>query len=88
MYALNLNKENRILSACVVLPNGDYTGYEIVDRLPDGDITDYLYVNGEYLHSPLPVEPVIEQPTQLDIIEAQIMYTAMITGTLLESEGE
>ena len=26
----------------------------------------------------------IEQPTQLDTVEAQITYTAMMTGTLLE----
>ena len=59
MYALNLNEENRILSACVVLPNGDYTAYEIVDRLPDKsdlpegvteeriDITDFLRKDGK-----------------------------------------
>ena len=29
-------------------------------------------------------EPVEEQPTQLDIIEAQVTYTAMMTDTLLE----
>ena len=86
MYALSLNNENRILSACVVLPNGNYMGMPIVDALPQGDITEYLYVEGEYVHQPLPVEPVIEQPSQLDRIEAQIAYTAMITGTLLESE--
>jgi hypothetical protein len=27
---------------------------------------------------------VVAQPTQLDIIEAQVAYTAMMTGTLLE----
>ena len=54
MYALNLNEENRILSACVVLLNGDYTGMPIVDTLPNGDITDYLYIVGEYIYSPLP----------------------------------
>ena len=29
-------------------------------------------------------EPVESKPTQLDIIEAQVAYTAMMTGTLLE----
>ena len=29
-------------------------------------------------------EPVEEQPSQLDIIEAQVTYTAMMTDTLLE----
>ena len=29
-------------------------------------------------------EPVEEQPTQLDRVEAQVTYTAMMTDTLLE----
>lgn len=83
MYALNLNEEKRILSACVVLPNSDITGMPIVDSLPEGNIGDYLYVDGEYIYDPIPIEPVIEQPTQLDRIEAQIIYTALMTDTLI-----
>lgn len=29
------------------------------------------------------VEPVEEEPTQLDVLEAQVTYTAMMTDTLL-----
>ena len=39
--------------------------------------------NGEYTIEDNGVEE-IEQPTQLDIIEAQVTYTAMMTNTLLE----
>ena len=39
--------------------------------------------NGEYSIVDDGVEEVIE-PTQLDIIEAQVTYTAMMTDTLLE----
>ena len=89
MYALNIDKDtNRILSACVVLENGNYDGMPIVDSLPEGDIADYLYIDGEYVYSPLPEpEPT---PDELDRIEAQTYYTAMCTDTLLpeESEGE
>lgn len=100
MYALNLNEENRILSACVVLANGNYEGMPIVDTLPDKsdlpegitveniDVNDFQLIDGKYVYNPLPKAEVVEQPTQLDIIEAQITYTAMMTGTLLESEGE
>lgn len=76
MYALNLNEEKRILSACVVLPNGNYEGMPIVDRLPDEsdlpegvvvdhfDITDFLYKDGKYVYSPLSKpEPVEPEPT-------------------------
>lgn len=53
MYALNINKEtNRIMSVT-------YSKYAtkdmvIVDTLPDGDISDYIYSNGEYIYDPLP----------------------------------
>ena len=39
--------------------------------------------NGEYTIEDDGIEEVIE-PTQLDIIEAQVTYTAMMTDTLLE----
>ena len=83
MFALNIDKETgRILSAT-------YEKYAsedmpIVESLPEGSISDYLYIDGEYVHSPIPVEPVVVEPTQQDIIEAQIMYTAMMTDTLLK----
>ena len=54
MFALSLDEYNRIYSAWVVLPNGNYEGMPIVDTLPDGDIADYLYMNGEYIYDPLP----------------------------------
>lgn len=84
-YALNLNTDNRILSACTVLSTGIYENMPIVDTLPEGNITDYKYINNEYVYYPLPKpEPEPEEPTQLDILEAQVTYTAMMTDTLLE----
>ena len=83
-YALNLSEDNRILSACVVFPKGNYDYMSIVDVLPEGNIADYLYINNEYIHDPIPVVEVEETPSQLDIIEAQVTYTAMMTNTLLE----
>ena len=81
-YALNLAEDGRILSAT-------YEKYApkdavLVDELPEGNIADYRYADGEYVHDPIPVEPVEEVPSQLDIIEAQVTYTAMMTDTLLE----
>ena len=52
MYALNLSEDNRILSACICLAGFEYEN--IVDTLPDGDISDYLYVDGVYVYEPLP----------------------------------
>lgn len=84
MFALNLSEENRILYACVVLPNGNYDGMPIVEELPEDNLPDYQYINNEFVYNPLPKEEPVETPSQLDIIEAQITYTAMMTGTLLE----
>ena len=81
-YALNLAKNGRILSATFV----KYAPEDavLVDELPEGNITDYLFVNGEFVYDPIPVKPDVEEPTQLDMIEAQVTYTAMMTDTLLE----
>ena len=81
-YALNLGTDERILSA--TFEQYTFGDMPIVETLPDGDITEYRYIDGEYIHDPVPVEPVVEQPSQLDIIEAQVTYTAMMTNTLLE----
>ena len=69
MYALNLNENNRILSAT-------YDQYAPqsqprVNSLPDGDINDYLYINGEYVYDPLPIPPEPEpEPTADEILNA------------------
>lgn len=82
-YALNLAEDGRILSATYE----EYASVDavLVDVLPEGNIADYKYINGEYVHEPKPEpeQPEI-QPSQLDIIEAQVTYTAMMTNTLLE----
>lgn len=52
-YALNLSTDNRILSATYE----EFAGSDmpIVDTLPEGDISDYLYIDGEYVYDPIPV---------------------------------
>lgn len=75
MYALNLNSDNRILSACVVLPSTP-TDLPRVDTLPDGDINDWLFVDGEYVYDPLPrPEPPTPEPTADEIIDALLGVT-------------
>lgn len=51
-YALNLDEDGRILSA--TYESYAVAGMPIVDTLPDGDITDYKYIDGSYVHNPLP----------------------------------
>jgi hypothetical protein len=75
-YALNIAEDKRILSAWKVLPNGNYDDMSLVDVLPDGDISDYLYVGGQYIHDPLP-EPVQPEPeaTTDDVLNALLGVT-------------
>ena len=69
MYALNIDKDGRILSACICLEGFEYTN--IVDALPDGNISNYKYIGGEYVYDPLPEsEPQPEEPTTDDVLNA------------------
>lgn len=58
MYALNLAEDGRILSA--TYPQYAPADAVIVDSLPEGNIADYLCVNGVYTYDPVPEEP--EEP--------------------------
>jgi hypothetical protein len=53
-YALNLADDGRILSATYA--EFAPVGSVMVNELPEGNVADYRYVNGLYVHDPLPVE--------------------------------
>lgn len=84
MYSLNLDADNRILSACVCLEGLEYTN--VVDTLPDGDVSDYRYVDGEYVYDPLPkpeptpAEPTAESDMQEMIIDHEYRLTLLELG--------
>ena len=60
MYALNLRQDGRILSS--TYPKYAPVGTVITESLPDGDITDYRLVDGEFLFDPLPKpEPEVQE---------------------------
>ena len=82
-FALNVAEDGRVLS--VTYPEYAPDDALLVDEIPDGDVSDYIYKDGDFVHDPLP-KPSLhkELPTQLDRIEAQVTYTAMMTDTMLE----
>lgn len=53
-YALNLDTDGRILSA--TFEKYACKNYVFTDRLPEGDISDYLYCNGEFVYQPIKEE--------------------------------
>ena len=82
-HVLNLAEDNHILSAgtYLIIPEGAI----VVPELPEGDIIDYRYENGEFIYDPIPRQKQIQPNiTNLDLLEAQVVYTAMMTKTLLE----
>lgn len=81
-YGLNLAADGRVLSAtfAVYAP----ADAPLVEQIPEDDITNYIYVEGKLQHFPAEKELVEEKPDRLDVLEAQITYTAMMTDTLLE----
>lgn len=48
---IKIDSENRIIDSRLYDDAND--GEIEVDSLPDGNIGDYLYVNNEYIYSPL-----------------------------------
>lgn len=67
MFALCLEND-RILAAVVALPCTP-PSMPRVDTLPAGEITDWLYKNGEYVYDPLPKpEPPTPEPTADEIL--------------------
>lgn len=56
-----------------------------METLPEGNLPDYRYEAGSFLYDPIPEpEPPTPEPSDLDRLEAQVTYTAMMTDTLLE----
>ena len=82
-YALNLAEDGRVLSATFEKYAPD--GSVLVDELPEANLADYRWQDGAFAYDPLPEpDPDPEPPSQLDRVEAQATYTAMMTDTLLE----
>ena len=98
MYAIKVNTDGRLIHAtypvyacniAVAEPENHafnqeemMEGYILSSTLPGENLPDYRYVDGNFVYDPLPAEE--EKPSLIDMIEAQITYTAMMTDTLLE----
>ena len=85
-YALNLNAEGRVLSA--TFPQYAPKDAVVVDTLPGGDLTEYCYVNGEFLHDPLPVpqapspEPTAQDDTDALMVDHEYRLTLLELGLI------
>ena len=67
LYALNLADDGRILSTTFDRYGAE--GQPRVDTLPDGNLTDYKFIDGEYIYDPLPEpEPIEPEPTTDEVL--------------------
>ena len=78
-YALTLDNDNRIL--CATFLKYAYNSDACVDELPNGNITDYLYVDGEFVY-----EPIVEEEKASESISYGERIAA-IEAALLELAG-
>lgn len=89
-YALNQGENGRILS--VTFEKYATESMTLVDTLPDGKISDYLYVDGEFIYDPLPVTNYIRPEKKTHEIIAELEAenaklkeeTAMLLDCILE----
>jgi hypothetical protein len=72
-YALNLAEDGRILSATYekFAPKDAV----LVEALPDGNLYEYRYVEGEFVFDPIPVVEVEEEPSIDEIVNALLGVT-------------
>lgn len=53
--------------------DGKYNGMPIVETFPDDDVSNYLYIDGQYVYDPLPEpEPIVEESTAEDMMNAML----------------
>ena len=83
-YSLNLGENGRIMSVCVCLEGQKYEN--VVDSFPDGDVTNYRYIDGEFIHDPEPKpeptaqETTVEEDTLSMIVDHEYRLTLLELG--------
>ena len=84
MYALNLAEDTRVLSVCPCIDGQTYDN--VVDSFPDGNVTEYRYENGQFIHDPLPKpdppepEPTVEEDTLSMLVDHEERIIMMELG--------
>ena len=72
-YALNLAEDGRILSVTYE----EYAPEDavIVEEIPEDNVANYRYVEGEFVHDPIPHEEEQNEPTVNEILDALLGVT-------------
>ena len=68
MYSLNLAEDGRILSVCECIAGWEYEN--VVESFPEGNVVEYRYVDGMYIHDPEPeTEQEATEPTADELLD-------------------
>lgn len=72
-YCLKLGADNRIEYAT----REEFASPDLVavDSLPDGNLVDFRYVEGEFIHDPLPMPDENSEPSTDDVLNALLGVT-------------
>ena len=81
MYAITLNEEKRILRAT----DEKFAAEDdiLVETSPEDDISDYKYIDGEFVYDPLPKPP---EPVPVEYVTYDELAAAIKEG--VNSYGE
>jgi hypothetical protein len=80
-YALNISETNAVLSA--TYEQFAWEGCVLVDHLPDGDITDYDFIDGDYV---LNEERKKAREEQKDVKSTEQIYEEALNLLGVETE--
>ena len=80
MYALNLDDKNRILS--ITFDKYAPIHQPRVEKLPEGNVCDYLFVDGEYIYNPLP--KVVDNSARIAELKKNLSDTDYIVIKIAE----
>ena len=80
-YRLNVDKDGRVLSA--TFDKYGSSDMPLVEALPDGDVSQYRYVDGAFVLDPVEV-PELPVPTTLDerVAELEEALELILSGVV------
>ena len=80
LYALNLSEDNRILS--VTYDEYAPENQPRVETLPEGNIVEYKFITGEFIHEPLP--EVVDNSVRIAELKQNLADTDYIVIKIAE----
>ena len=85
MYALNLDKDNRVLS--VTFPEYATEQMPLVENLPEGNITNFRFLDREFVEDEDLIAEEIKEKVQVQVAELKAKLSSTDNAVLEGLEG-